>query len=315
MKSSSSLFPVALMRAEALSSELIEDTYLLKPNNSADPTAQVALSRLGYYQDQDKKRGQPVILVHGAFSNRGIWLDSQLSGLAKYLLEHNFDPWMLEFRGHGDSPENLQYEKNSLEIYAEFDLPAVEAFVYEQTSKNVLWLGHSSGGVCIATSFAGKSIGQHSIGAILFGSQVTRYPLLLKLPFAKLISRLFIGTKDRIHNPKLGPEAEPKGIALEFLRWASVFTRWKSRNGISYRKEANDCKVPLLIFGAKKDNGDPAKACEKLGSFFGGQKQFLLLSKQKGFSMDYGHGNMVKGESAEKEVWPHILNWYESISK
>jgi hypothetical protein len=53
MKSSSALFPVALMRAEVLSSELTEDTYLLKPNNSPDPSAQIALSRLGYY---DKKK-------------------------------------------------------------------------------------------------------------------------------------------------------------------------------------------------------------------------------------------------------------------
>ncbi len=314
MKSSSALFPVALMRAEVLSSELIEDTYLLKPNNSADPTAQVALSRLGYYENKDKDRGQPVVLIHGAFSNRGIWLDSQLQGMARFLLEHGFDPWMLEFRGHGDSPENQQYEKNTLELYAEYDLPAVEAFVYEQTNKKVLWIGHSSGGLCIATALAARYVNQNTLGAVLFGAQVSRYPLALYIPFAKTIAKFWLLTKSQIHNSKYGPEAEPKGVGLEFLRWASLFARWKSKKGISFKKEAANCTLPILAFGAKKDRSDPAKACEKFISHFGGETQFHLLSKQRGFTQDYNHGSMVKSEAAQKEVWPHILNWFQSIS-
>lgn len=316
MKSSSSLFPVALMRAEVLSSEFIEDTYLLKPNNSPDPTAQVALSRLGFYEKKSSQRGIPIILLHGAFSNRGIWLDSQLKGAARILLEHGFDPWMLEFRGHGDSPENNLYLKNNLELYAQYDLPAVQAFVFEQTQQKAIWLGHSSGGVCIATAVAGKYLKHDEILAVaLFGTQVSHYPFSLYLPFARTLSRLWLLTKKRIINTKLGPELEPRGVGLEFIRWSSWLSRWKSKDGTSYWRQLTDATVPTIAFAAKKDKSDPARCCEKLLKAFSGPKQYHLLSKAKGFSMDYTHGNMVRGDASEQEVWPLLITWLKTLDK
>ena len=104
MKSSSQLFPVALIKAEVVADRFIEDTYLLKPNNSDDKSVQVALTRLGEADGEKATRGEPVILVHGSFTNRGFWLSQKGKGLASALLEKGFDPWMLELRGHGDSP-------------------------------------------------------------------------------------------------------------------------------------------------------------------------------------------------------------------
>lgn len=314
MKSSSSLFPVALMRAEALSSEFIEDTYLLKPNNSPDVSAQIALSRLGYYENQTASRGMPVILVHGAFSNRGIWLDSHLHGAAKILLEKGFDPWMLEFRGHGDSPENVFYHKNTLEQYAEFDLPAVQAFVKEQTGQNTFWVGHSSGAVCIATALAGKFLNADGVaGTALFGGQVSKYPIAIYLPFVRTLIKIWLLTKKRLSNIKLGPEVEPSSIGYEFIRWSGLFARWKSKKGFSFWQGLSEVKIPVIGFGAKKDKGDPAKYCEKLIDGFAGNKEFHLLAKSQGYSRDYGHGDMVKSDSALNEVWPVLINWLENI--
>ena len=314
MKSSSLLFPVALMRAEALSSEFIEDTYLLKPNNSPDVSAQIALSRLGYYDNQTTNRGTPVILVHGAFSNRGIWLDSHLQGAAKLLLENGFDPWMLELRGHGDSPENAFYHKNSLELYAQFDLPAVQAFVKEQTDQQILWVGHSSGAVCIATALAAKYLNTDDIvGVALFGAQVSKYPFVVYLPFIRSLIKIWLLSKKRMSNPKLGPEMEPNSIGFEFLRWSGFFTRWKSQKGFSFWKGLKDIEIPVIGFAAKKDKGDPAKHCEKLINHFSGVKTFHLLSKANGYSKDYGHGDMVKSDSALKEVWPLLIDWLENV--
>lgn len=316
MKSSSSLFPVALMRAEVLSSEFIEDTYLLKPNNSPDPTAQVALSRLGYYEKNRSNRGTPIILIHGAFSNKDIWLDSHLHGAARLLLENGFDPWMLEFRGHGDSPENNVFLKNSLELYAEYDLPAIQAFVFEQTQQKAVWVGHSSGGVCIATALAGRHLIQSQIVSVaLFGSQVSRYPLAIYLPFIKTFSKLWLQTKKYIISSKFGPEAEPRGIGQEYIRWAGWLTRWKSTKGVSYWKALQDISLPVIAFAAKNDKGDPAKHCEKLLNGFSGIKSFHLLARNKGFSMDYTHGKMVKSEQAEQEVWPLLINWLKTLKE
>lgn len=314
MKSSSELFPVALMRAEVVADRFMEDTYLLKPNNSPDSSVQIALTRLGKYGQVEQSRGRPVILVHGSFSNRGTWLSNDGKGLAAALNESGFDPWMLELRGHGDSPVNQKYDQNNNQIYAKYDLPAVNEFVLEQTNQKPVWCGHSSGGVCIATALAAGDLdtGKAS-GLIMFGSQVSRYPLSLRLPIIRTLAKFIAGTKKHIQSPKLGVEVEPKGIAKEFVRWASLFRGWRPEKGKPYWHKLNKIETPVLAFGAKKDPGDPAKHCKKLMNGFAGDKTYYFLAKEKGFSQDYNHSSMVVSEAAEKEVWPKAIEWLKNL--
>ncbi len=310
MKSSSSLFPVALMRADTLGSDLMEDTYLLKPNNSPDLTAQVALTRIGGQQQQD--RGTPVILLHGSFSNRGFWLSNSGIGLAAALLEAGYDPWLLEMRGHGDSPVNREYKKNCIEDYAQFDLPSVQAFVHEQTGKSAFWIGHSMGGVTLATSLAAQHLDIAKVaGVVLFGSQVSRYPWLLRLPFFRLAARLLLLKKTVIKGGNIGPEQEPVGVAREFARWAGLFHGWKPKKGKSYWHGWRQVSVPILGFGAKKDRGDPAKCCRKLVDATAGEHAFYLLSKKEGFAKDYGHVDMVVSKEAATDIWPKVITWLD----
>jgi len=310
MKSSSSLFPVALMRADTLGSDLLEDTYLLKPNNSPDLTAQIALTRLGCQQQQS--RGVPVVLLHGSFSNRGFWLSNAGIGLAAALLSAGYDPWLLEMRGHGDSPINRDYKNNSIEGYAQFDLPAVQAFVKEQTGQSAAWVGHSMGGVTIATSLAGGHLQEEDISTVvLLGSQVTRYPWLLRLPLARLIARLLLLKKSVIKGGQIGPEQEPVGIAKEFARWAGLLNGWKPKKGKTYWHGWRQITTPVLAFGAKKDRGDPATACRKLVEATAGEHAFYLLSQKEGFAKDYGHVDMVVSKEAATDVWPKVITWLD----
>ena len=80
MRSSSQLFPVALVSAE-LVQDLAEDVYSLKPDRSADTSVRIALTRVTV-QGETVMRRPPVVLLHGAFQNRGIWLTSDAQGLA-----------------------------------------------------------------------------------------------------------------------------------------------------------------------------------------------------------------------------------------
>jgi pimeloyl-ACP methyl ester carboxylesterase len=310
MKSSSELFPVTLLRADLVANNFIEDTYLLKPNNSLDNTVQIAVTRLGFHHGKNENRGIPVILFHGSFSNRSFWFSGGGKGFARSLLNAGFDPWMVEARGHGDSPENSQYLKNNVEAYAQYDAPAVQDFVFEQTQKKAFWVGHSLGGVTVATAIAGSYIKQENVaGIVLFGSQVSRYPLVLKVPGVRILIRLLLLAKKRISGKGIGPEQEPIGIAKEFVRWAGLFTGWRSSKGVSYWSELEPKKIPALGFGAQKDKGDPAKSCKKLLQAFGEDSQFHLLSKKTGFMRDYNHVDMVISKSAEEEVWPKAIEW------
>ena len=316
MKSSSELFPVALMKAEVVAERFVEDTYLLKPNNSQDKSVQIALTRLGFSDDQKSLRGTPVILIHGSFTNRGFWLSSKGKGLAAALLEHNFDPWMLEMRGHGDSPANKDYNNNSVLQYAEFDLPAVADFVTEQTQQTPHWIGHSLGGVTISTALASGHLNEKRVGSVaLFGAQVSKYPLLLRVPGIRLIAKGLLALRQKNIISPMGPEQEPIGIAKEFVRWAGVFTGWRPRKGKSFWSTMDRLNKPLIAFGAQKDKGDPAKYCQKLAQAISKNSEYHLLSKKNGYSKDYGHVNMVISKEAEREVWPKLINWLKDITK
>jgi pimeloyl-ACP methyl ester carboxylesterase len=314
MKSSSELFPVSLMRAEVVADEFIEDTYLLKPNNSNDKSMQFALTRLGYYKPATENKGQPVILVHGSFTNRGFWFSQKGKGLARYLLESGLDPWMLEIRGHGDSPVNAGYKDNCVEDYAEFDLPAAQDFITEQTNFKPFWLGHSLGGIAIATALASKKISSEtSAGVILLGSQVSRFPLLLRIPFLRMTARILLSINKPIIKSSLGPEHEPLGLAKEFVRWAGVFAGWNSKAGVKYWAELKNLSLPVLAFAGSKDSGDPVKHCKKLAVAINDEAEFYELGKKSGFSHDYGHVDMVISKEAQDEVWPKITSWINSI--
>ena len=310
MKSSSELFPVSLIRAEIIADTFIEDTYLVKPNNSPDKSVQIAVTRLGYYNSAADQHRQPIILIHGSFTNRSFWFSPKGKGLARALLEAGLDPWMLEHRGHGDSQENLDYKNNTVEAYAQFDLPAVSSFVKEQTKVNPIWIGHSMGGVSIATSIAlGEISNANCKGVVLLGAQTSKYPLLMRLPGIRLATRLLLLAKKPLIKSNKGPEHEPLGIAKEFTRWSGFFHGWKGRTGIKFWQNLKNTSVPVLAFGAKNDSGDPAKYCEKLATSIDDNAQYHELSKNKGYSLDYGHVNMIISEQAKSEVWPQIINW------
>ena len=316
MKSSSNLFPVSLIRAELIAEQFIEDTYLLKPNNSSDRSVQIAVTRLGFYKNETKKKGKPVILIHGSFTNRGFWFSQKGKGLARALLESGLDPWMLELRGHGDSPENIEYNQNSIDIYAGYDIPAVIDFIQEQTMQKPVWIGHSMGGVIVSTALAkGCITPDNSEAVVMLGSQVSRFPFLLRLPVFRLLARIILSLRKPLIKSKLGPEHEPLGIAKEFIRWAGLFHGWKSPKGQKYWHELKKIQIPVLAFGAKKDKGDPVKYCNKLALSIDDNATCIELSKQKGFKCDYNHTNMVISEDAKSEVWPKIINWINLTEK
>ncbi|HBO0578816.1 TPA: alpha/beta hydrolase, partial [Pseudomonas aeruginosa] len=83
MQRSSRLFPVALVSAE-LRADLTEDIYRLKPGNSPDASVELVVTRLGQ-QAAGERRGPPVILLHGSFSNRRFWYSPRALGLGPYL--------------------------------------------------------------------------------------------------------------------------------------------------------------------------------------------------------------------------------------
>jgi pimeloyl-ACP methyl ester carboxylesterase len=316
MKSSSEFFPVSLFKADVIG-DLTDDVYLIKHGRDKDSSVQIALSHIGIYGHSSIDK-QPVILVHGSFTNRGFWLSSQGIGFARYLVEAGFDVWLMEMRGHGLSPRNRGYKDNCLEHYANSDIPAVNEFVIEKTGLKPIWLGHSLGGVLISTAIAAGTLPEDDVtGIALLGTQVIRRRWYLQVPLVSSIGQAWFNFKPEMDGRKLriGPENEPAGIAKEYLRWLGLLGRWRFRNSkTSLLTGWKNVDVPLIAMVGKEDKSDPAKYCHKFYELSGSDnKQFKLLSKDEGYCRDFGHVDMIVSKDAAKEVWPELASWFEEI--
>ncbi|WAG80827.1 alpha/beta hydrolase [Metapseudomonas furukawaii] len=309
MQSSSELFPVALMGAE-LRGDLTEDVYRLKPGNSPDPSVELVLTRLGCFGAGSG--GVPVILVHGSFSNRRFWYSPKGLGLGPYLARAGFDVWIAEMRGHGLSPRNQHYRRNRVADYARYDLPAIAAFVREQSGRVPHWVGHSLGGITLAAALGGQYLDDdHAASVALFGSQVSRVYWPLKVPPLEWGGRLFLRRFQVLSGSllKRGPEDEPIGLAIESLRWHGLFGRFGDAERDWWAGLA-DVRVPVLAVAAAGDHQDPAWACRKLVEQVpGAYRHFQLLARSEGFSEDFGHIEMLVSKAAEREVWPLVSHW------
>lgn len=310
MQSSSKLFPVALISAE-LRGELTEDVYLLKPNNSPDLSVELALTRLGR-TGPSAERGEPLVLLHGAFANRRFWFSVGGRGLGGWLARAGFDVWLVEMRGHGLSPRNRRYADNCVADYARYDLPAIAAFLDEQCGRPAHWLGHSLGGLSLTASLAGGHLAVERVASLaLFGCQVRRRHWAWKLPPLNWAIRLWLRRRSEVRAGWLGegPEDESAGVVREGLRWFGLFGRFgDGREDWSARLAAVD--VPVLAVAGGGDQADPADACRELLERFGSPaRAFLCLGREGGFAEDYEHSSMLVGKAAQREVWPLLEHW------
>lgn len=310
MLSSSELFPVALISAE-LRGDLCEDVYRLKPANSPDSSVELALTRLGLV-GHEQSRGVPVILLPGSFSNRRFWYSPKAIGLGPYLARAGFDVWIAEMRGHGLSPRNRDYQRNTVADYARYDLPALGAFIFEQNPQPAHWLGHSLGGVTLAATLGGKYLDQTQVAsAVLLGSQVSRGYWPLKIPPVEWLGRLVIKRMGGLSGTRLkrGPEDEPASLAIETLRWHGLFGRFGDAEQ-DWWAGLREVQVPVMAVSAQGDEQDPPWACEKMLKQFGSAlSEYLCLGKKRGFSSDFGHVEMLISKEAQREVWPLINQW------
>lgn len=226
MKSSSELFPVALASAE-FKEGVYEDVYSLKPNNSTDKTVEIALVRL-HKEKTDK--ALPLLLVHDAFYNHWQWLDYGVGGTAGELVRQGYDVWLLDWRGHGLSSRNQRPQTNTLDVMAQYDLPAVLSFIEERSGQRPAVVARGLGCELVSRTLAyGQKVPEM---LFLYANQLPPRRLYW-LPGTKLFKRLSLLKGGWLKGP--GEEMEVRPLFRQLLKKGGWFGGWKTTSGEAIR--------------------------------------------------------------------------------
>lgn len=117
----------------------------------------------------------PVLLQHGLLQGGDSWvLNLPGQSLAFILADAGFDVWIANGRGTRWSHGHKRFSKRDREYWdwtwdelAEFDLPALLAFVTATTSSKVFYVGHSQGTIMGLASFSNPAVTETLAAAAL----------------------------------------------------------------------------------------------------------------------------------------------------
>jgi oxygen-independent coproporphyrinogen-3 oxidase len=258
------------------------------------------------------RRGTPVLLTHGTFSNGNV-----CTRLAAYLAGYGFPCWVLELRGHGASEG--QARSAVFEDFGRLDVPAaVEAVRDRAQAESMFLVGHSGGGLAFLMYLArNPEAAARMQGVVTLASQATGAGLGWRgrrtITFIAAANNL--GSRARQRLLRLGPEPEYRGVVNQWFRW-NWSGRWRGRDGFDYLAALRNVPTPALCFAGAGDRRiAPVEGCRRLFDALGGaDKQLLVCGRAHGFAEDYDHARIVASRGARQEIWPRILGWLQERS-
>jgi pimeloyl-ACP methyl ester carboxylesterase len=290
----------------------------------------------------------PVILCHGLAANRwNLSLPGEHS-LAGYLRDQGHEVFCCDLRGVGDArrpPAGKHASDVDFDAHVEQDAPAVIDLALQTSGKpRALWVGHSMGGLVGLAAAQGPHAGRLA-GVAALGSP-TRWEYHRKILGRVVSLSVWLSLRGRVHQkwplrlvaPWLGYFPIPMGdISLNpqnidgalFRRVAyrvvddvprkllAQFRSWFRRNAwdlgegrVDLRRGLSTIRCPVLLVGGTLDVLAPPQAMhDALRDVGAADKTLLLFGKARGDQQDYGHGDLIFGRHAPREVFPQLLAW------
>jgi pimeloyl-ACP methyl ester carboxylesterase len=300
-----------------------------------------------------KRFREPVIVCHGLganrfnmdFSNDGTGSDR--ISLARALLRAGFDVWVLELRGRGRArvPRGADW---SLDDEVREDLPrAIETVLDLTGEQQVLWVGHSKGGILQFLFMADRHPAASKVKALVgigspgtFQSQRRELKFLIdvghvlalsgrRIPLA-LIAKLGIPIAGLVHflgrrtlpvvaaidvpilrriMASLAADIAP-GVMRQFAEWfrnGGFITR---ADGTRYDQDFSSITAPILLIAGAVDFLAPPESVQFVFDRVSSEdKTFAVMGRASGCVVDYGHGDLVVGKHAPDEVFPKVVDW------
>ncbi len=261
-----------------------------------------------------------MLLLHGAIENGRVFFSSSGKGLAPYLASKGFDVFVADLSGRGESipqiDENFQLGQTESIVH---EIPAMSDFIARETkNKPQHWIAHSWGGVLMASALARKpKLCERVASQVYFGTKRSIHVnnpqkiLLIDifwLKAAPLIAKWvgYLPAKQL----KMGSDSESIKSLCQSGQWVRPGPWVDSDDGFDYAKAIRKIKLPpTLLLAGKNDAclGHPVDVKAFRNEM--GEGSMFLLSRENGLSRDYGHLDMLTHPVAQKEVFPHAVEW------
>ena len=208
------------------------------------------------------------------------------------------------------------------------------------------WLGHSMGGLvgygAAVTGLEPRLRGLCELGAPVYFAyapwmqRLLDLALLLAWPralrqrwgsiaMAPLLGRVTLPMSDVMLNPESIPPglqrklyanlmgSISRGVLRQFRDWI-VHDAFRSLDGsIDYRERLRGLSLPVLVMGGSQDRLAPPAAIKAQFELLGSpDKTLMIFGRENGDALHYGHGDLVFGAGAPREVFPRIAGWMKA---
>jgi pimeloyl-ACP methyl ester carboxylesterase len=286
--------------------------------------------------------GPPVLLMHGMSANHYNWDYRDEISPIPALREAGYSVWVGALRGDPGTiaPPGARPTRITFDDHATHDAPAlVDAVLAATGHPDLMWVGHSMGGMLLYTSAlthpekirAGVAVASpatfqtdrknyamvRNLGFLVAARQ-GRIPMrpMTRLGITRVKPLLrVLGNPDNL-DPRIvsgmasdALENLPRATARQARQWMRARDLVRVDGG-RWLTLAEASPVPLLVLGGADDRiaaePDVAHACRIFQDC-----TYRLLSTSTGFSADYGHIDPVVGRAAPAEVYPIILDFLD----
>lgn len=261
-----------------------------------------------------------VFMLHGSIENGRIFYSNNGKGLAPFLAQNGFDVFIADLRGRGESKPHIN--KNS--DFGQYetinnDLPDfINKIIEISGNKNQHWIGHSWGGVLLASVFSKFPEYQPLVKSmIFFGTKrvisVFNLEKILKINIVwNIWSKILIKKYGYLPAKKMGfgsdDETEKSYTETDF--WVRGNKWLDPVDAFNYEENIKDFP-PLLSLTGKKDKslGHPIDVENFIKEIKPKIYEFKILGKNTGFKEDYDHINILTHKSSNEDHFKIILKW------
>jgi pimeloyl-ACP methyl ester carboxylesterase len=307
--------------------------------------------RLALYHRAPARRRfeEPVLLCHGLAANHRNFEFEPPYSVAMYLADAGFECFSVEWRGTGASrraPRRGVCSNYTIDDHIALDAPAfLERALHMTGARRAFWIGHSLGGL-VGYAVAEGPHAHQLAGIVTSGSpaffsypgyllyvawlaEALSWPCKLRqrwfsIATAPFLGRVTLPLTDVVLNPKHIPPSLQRKIYAQVIssvgrKVVLQFDDWLRENAfrsfdrsVDYRAGLGRIQVPVLITGGASDRLAPPEVVRAAYDACGSRdKTLMLFGSENGELLDYGHGDLIFGAGAPREVYPKIRRWLE----